>query len=122
MALPLSYNFRNLKVRKTTTVLTALGISLTVAVLLGILAMVGGLKSALSSTGHPLNLIVMRKNSSSELISQIPREALTSIRFKDGIQKLPDGEPMVSGEIVTVISLSGKSDPEGSNVTVRGVS
>ena len=122
MALPLSYNFRNLRVRKTTTVLTALGISLTVAVLLGILAMVGGLKSALSSTGHPLNLIVMRKNSSSELISQIPREALTSIRFKEGIQKLPNGEPMVSGEIVTVISLPGKSDPEGSNVTVRGVS
>ncbi len=40
MAIPLSYNFRNLRVRKTTTVMTALGIALTVAVLLGILAMV----------------------------------------------------------------------------------
>ncbi len=122
MALPFSYNLRNLRVRKTTTILTALGIALTVAVLLGILAMVAGLKSALASTGHPLNLIVMRKNSTSELISQIAREALSSIRFKEGIQRLPDGEPMVSGEIVTVINLPQESNPEGSNVSIRGVS
>jgi putative ABC transport system permease protein len=51
MALPFSYNLRNLRVRKTTTILTALGIALTVSVLLGILAMVAGLKSALRS-GH----------------------------------------------------------------------
>jgi putative ABC transport system permease protein len=122
MSIPLSYNLRNLRVRKTTTVLTALGVALTVAVLLGILAMVAGLKSALRATGHPLNLIVMRKNSTSELISQIARESLSSIRFKEGIQKLPDGEPMVSGEIVTVINLSMRGNPEGSNVSIRGVS
>ena len=38
MPLPLSYNLKNLTVRKTTTLMTALGIGLTVAVLLGILA------------------------------------------------------------------------------------
>ena len=35
MPLPLSYNLKNLAVRKTTTLMTALGIGLTVAVLLG---------------------------------------------------------------------------------------
>jgi len=39
MAIPISYNLRNLVVRKTTTIMTALGIALTVAVLLAILAM-----------------------------------------------------------------------------------
>jgi len=34
MAIPVSYNLRNLIVRKTTTIMTALGITLTVAVLL----------------------------------------------------------------------------------------
>jgi len=102
--------------------MTALGIALTVAVLLGIMAMVVGLKSALRTSGHPLNLIVMRKNSSSELISQIAREAVMNIRFKEGIQKLPNGEPMVSGEIVTVINLPGKDKPEGANVNIRGLS
>ena len=60
MAIPISYNLRNLRVRKATTVMTALGISLTVAVLLGIAALVGGLRSSLEVTGHPLHLIVMQ--------------------------------------------------------------
>ena len=42
MAIPLYYNLRNLRFRKTTTLMTALGIALTVAVLLGIMAMVVG--------------------------------------------------------------------------------
>src|SRR5215510_5558800 len=122
MAIPLSYNFRNLRVRKTTTVMTALGIALTVAVLLGILAMVAGLKSALQSSGNPLQMIVMRKNSASELSSQVAREAISAIRFKEGIQKFTDGEPMVSGEIVAVMNLPRKNNPEGANVTIRGLS
>src|SRR4030095_12502321 len=122
MAIPLTYTFRNLRVRKTTTLMTALGIALTVAVLLGIMAMVAGLRSALQATGNPLQMIVVRKNSASELSSQVAREALSSIRYKEGIQKFPDGEPMVSGEIVQVINLPRKNNPEGANVTIRGVS
>ena len=44
MAIPLSYNLRNLTVRKTTTLMTALGIALTVAVLVAVLALAGGLR------------------------------------------------------------------------------
>ena len=47
MAIPVTYNLRNLVVRKTTTLMTALGIALTVAVLLAILALVGGLRTSL---------------------------------------------------------------------------
>jgi len=122
MAIPLSYNLRNLRVRKTTTIMTALGIALTVSVLLGIMAMVSGLRSALQTTGHPLQMIVVRKNSASELASQVAREAVMNIRTKPGIQKLPGGEPMVSGEIVTVMNLPRKNNPEGANVTIRGLS
>jgi len=122
MAIPLSYNIRNLRVRKTTTAMTALGIALTVAVLLGIMAMVAGLKSALQTSGNPLQMIVVRKNSASELVSQIPREGVLAIRYKDGIQKTADGEPMVSPEIVTVMNLPRKNNPEGANVTIRGLS
>ena len=95
MAIPLSYNLRNLWVRRTTTMMTVLGIALTVAVLLGILAMVAGLREALTTTGNPLNLLVLRKNSASELVSQITREAISTITFKNGIQKFPGGQPMV---------------------------
>ena len=39
MAIPLSYNLRNLVVRKTTTIMTAAGIAMTVAVLLAVLGL-----------------------------------------------------------------------------------
>ena len=42
MDIPISYNLRNLVARRTTTIMTALGIALTVAVLLSIFALVEG--------------------------------------------------------------------------------
>ncbi len=53
MAIPFAYNLRNLVVRKTTTLMTALGIALTVAVLLAVLALVEGLRTSLDATGRP---------------------------------------------------------------------
>ena len=73
MKLPFSYNLRNLWVRRTTTLMTALGIGLTVAVLLSILALVGGLKNAFSSTGVEGNVLVMRQSAESELSSNFTR-------------------------------------------------
>src|SRR5215467_9161901 len=57
MAIPLAYNLRNLVVRKTTTIMTALGIALTVSVLVAVLALVDGLQSALQVSGNPLNVL-----------------------------------------------------------------
>ena len=51
MAIPLTYNLRNLAVRKTTTLMTALGIALTVAVLLAVMALVEGLRRRLRPPG-----------------------------------------------------------------------
>lgn len=122
MKVPLSYNLRNLAVRKTTTVMTALGISLTVAVLLGISALVGGLRSSLAVTGHPLHLIVTRQAATSELVSVVPQEKFQVVKFLEGIEQL-DGEPMISHETITVVNLRLRSDlTQDANVNVRGVS
>ena len=122
MAIPISYNLRNLRVRKATTVMTALGISLTVAVLLGISALVGGLRSSLEVTGHPLHLIVMRQGATSELVSIVPQEKFQVVKFMEGVAQL-DGEPMVSHEVITVVNLKLRADPtQDANVNVRGVS
>ena len=122
MKVPLSYNFRNLAVRKTTTVMTALGISLTVAVLLGISALVGGLKSSLAVTGHPLHLIVTRQGATSELVSIVPQEKFQVVKCLEGVAQL-NGEPMLSHETITVVNLRLRSDlTQDANVNVRGVS
>ena len=74
MKIPLSYNIRNLIARRTTTLMTALGIALTVAVLLSISAMVEGLRSSLEATGHPLHILVTRKGANAELNSNVSQE------------------------------------------------
>ncbi|SPE39886.1 conserved membrane hypothetical protein [Candidatus Sulfopaludibacter sp. SbA3] len=121
MAIPIAYNLRNLVVRKTTTIMTALGIGLTVAVLLAILSLVGGLQATLSASGDPLKVLVMRKGSDSELVSNFLRAQYQDLKFKPGIATGRDGQPLASLELVTVVNLASIENPNGTNVTVRGL-
>ncbi|HSB14053.1 MAG TPA: ABC transporter permease [Bryobacteraceae bacterium] len=121
MKIPLTYNLRNLVVRKTTTVMTALGVALTVAVLLSVLALLDGLRIAFQSTGNPLHVLILRKGSESELVSNFTREMYQVVRAKPGIQRGKSGEPRASLEMVTVVNLPRVDSPEGMNVTIRGL-
>lgn len=121
MAIPISYNIRNLVVRKTTTIMTALGIALTVAVLLAVLALVEGLRTAFESTGDPLQILVMRKGSTSELNSNFTRAQYQDLKFIPGIAKDKTGQPMSSLEMVTVIIMENPDKGTESNITVRGI-
>jgi len=122
MAIPLSYNLRNLVVRKTTTLMTAAGIALTVAVLLAVLGLVSGLRHAFATTSNPLHVLVLRKGGNAELTSLVTRESYQIIKSFPGIAKQADGQPMTSLEVVSVINLPSVDNPEGSNVTLRGLS
>ncbi|MGA8593143.1 MAG: ABC transporter permease [Bryobacteraceae bacterium] len=121
MAIPISYNIRNLVVRKTTTIMTAVGIALTVAVLLAVLALVNGLRDAFASTGNPLHVIVMRKGGNAELTSLVTQEQYQVIKSFPGIAKGPDGQPLASLEVVSVTNLTSPESPLGMNVTLRGL-
>jgi putative ABC transport system permease protein len=120
MAIPVSYNLRNLVVRKTTTVITALGIALTVAVLLAVLALVNGLRTAFQSSGDPLQILVMRKGATAELSSAVTREVFQDLKSMAGIAR-EGNEPRASLEMVTVINLPSVDSPTGMNVTLRGI-
>ena len=121
MAIPIAYNLRNLTVRKTTTLMTALGIALTVAVLLAVLALVNGLRTAFAATGNPLNIIVMRKGATSELNSGLSWDVFQTLKTDPGIARTASGEPMASLELVTVINLPSIDNPSGFNVNLRGL-
>jgi putative ABC transport system permease protein len=122
MAIPVSYNIRNLIVRKATTLMTAAGIAMTVAVLLAIMALVSGLKSAFAATGDPLRVLVMRKGGNAELTSLLTQQQFQIVKSFPGIAAGADGQPMASLEVVTIINLPTEAHPEGENVTVRGLS
>jgi putative ABC transport system permease protein len=122
MAIPVTYNLRNLVVRRTTTIMTALGIGLTVAVLLAILALVGGLRSSLQASGNPLQVLVLRKGTDAELSSVVTPANFQDMKFKDGVARTTSGQPMASLEMVTVINLESVDAPSGINVNLRGIS
>jgi len=122
MAIPISYSLRNLAVRKTTTIMTALGIAITVAVLLAVLALVNGLHTAFQASGHPLNVLVLRKGSDNEINSNFTRAAFQALKVKPGIARSSTGGPMASLEIVTAINLPSEANPDGVNITLRGIS
>lgn len=122
MAIPVSYNIRNLKLRLGATAMTACGIALTVAVAVFIMSLLAGLKHAFVASGNPLNVLVIRKGAQTELQSGIDREAFSSIRYLPGIAKASNGDPEVSGEMVVVIVIPRKDGTGETNVTVRGMS
>ena len=102
MAIPLAYNLRNLVVRKTTTIMTALGIALTVAVLLAILALVNGLR---------IDAGVFRRSAAHaggaqglgfRTGQQFHPRPVSGLEIQAGIAAGADGQPLASLEVVTV--------------------
>jgi putative ABC transport system permease protein len=120
MALPIKYNLRNLVVRKGSTLATAFTIGLTVAVFLMVMALARGIDMTLSSSGDPLNVIVVREGSTAELNSSVSREQFNDLRYLDGVVREGD-QPLATAEMITLIYKPRKGMSQGSNVTVRGV-
>ena len=81
MAIPISYNIRNLRLRKSLTIMTALGIALTVTTAVFIMALLAGLNRAFKTSGNPLNVMVLRKGSTSELTGPLPRKIFLSSKL-----------------------------------------
>ena len=120
MALPLKYNFRNITVRKASTLATAFTIGLTVGVFLMVMALARGIDLTLTSSGEPLNVIVLREGSTAELNSSVTREQLNDLIYLDGIAREGD-QPLAAPELLTLIYKARKGMSQGSNVTIRGI-
>jgi len=125
MKIPLEYNARSLLQRPVSTLLTALGIALVVAVFIGMLALANGFRAALTRTGSSQNAIVLRRGADSELSSGLDRQATSILAASPHIQTGADGRPMVSPEVYVIIPLprAGSADTISmANVVVRGIS
>src|SRR6266851_1087871 len=120
MAIPLKYNVRNLLVRKMTTLATAGGIALVVVVTILLLSLVAGLKRMLAATGSVNNLVVTRKGATNDGSSSVPRDAVQALRYLSGIARTPEGEPLVSPELISQPFFRPKGGGR-ENGLVRGV-
>ena len=121
MALPLSYNIRNVRQRWQVTLLAIFGIALVVTVFVFLTAMSSGFRIALRSTGRLDNAIVVQRGSNSELTSGIDRGKASVFMVDERVARGADGQPLASGEILIVANLKRKADGADVNVSVRGV-
>lgn len=119
MAIPISYNIRNMILRKRLTLMTALGIALTVTTTVFLMMLLAGMRKAFVSSGDPLNVLVLRKGSTSELAGGFTLDKLPILKQLPGIATDSHGQPMVSGEWVVVVALPRNGAEV--NVTLRGM-
>jgi putative ABC transport system permease protein len=112
--IPIRYNLRSLVVRRVGTMMTIVGVALTVTVFVSILAMIQGLQNTFVETGDPLNLLLIRKGSTSEVNSFFNREVKGVVETMEGVES-------VSGEILVLVN-SPRVTGESTNIVVRGVS
>lgn len=119
MAIPISYNIRNMILRKRLTLMTALGIALTVTTTVFLMMLLAGMRKAFVSSGDPLNVLVMRKGSTSELTGGFTKDKLPILRQLPGIATDSHGQPMVSGEWVVIVALPRNG--ADINVILRGM-
>jgi putative ABC transport system permease protein len=120
MAIPLKYNLRNLIVRKVSTAMTVLVISLVVAVFLFVLALWQGVSRTLSVNASERNVLTMRIGSQAEMQSVVTRESVEIIRALPGIERSASGQPLASPELLTLINIP-REDGKKTNVQVRGM-
>src|SRR5678815_5407947 len=109
---PITYNVRNLLERRGTTLMTAVGIGLTVAVLVVSVALTEGLKSVFAASGEPDHALVIRKGTDAELTSQISRNVFEMVRAFPQVKQNKDGEPLISPEGLSVVSLPNIDYPD----------
>ena len=121
MALPLSYNIRNVRVRWQVTLLADRRHRPGGGGLRGAHGDVRGLPAALRSTGRADNAIIVQRGSASELTSGVPLDQRNQIMVDDRVARGADGQPLASWEWVIVISLPKTTDGQPTNVTLRAV-
>lgn len=119
--IPLSYNIRNLRVRRATTLATAMGVALVVFVLAAALMLAAGIERTMAASGSPDTAIVLRKGSDAELSSAIEDNIVGIITAARGVARDAEGRADAVGEVVVVMYMKTADGTGSSNVLLRGV-
>jgi putative ABC transport system permease protein len=119
---PISYNLRNIAVRRTTTVATAGGVALVVFVFASVLMLGEGIRKTLVSAGSPDVAIVMRAGADAELGSSVLPAGASLATSQKEVARRPGGAPDATADLVVVVALDKIGTDGGvSNVLLRGV-
>jgi putative ABC transport system permease protein len=119
--IPLKYNVRNLRVRWVTTLMTVASTGLIIWIMVITFGMTEGMEHALRVSGHPLDLIVLRKGSTDETGSTVTQQIAQEIAALPGIERTDSGQPLCSSEFVTILTKPRRNNGGTTNLIIRGV-
>src|SRR5260370_32470423 len=122
MALPLKYNIRSVLVRWRSTLATVLGIAFVVSVYMLMQTMAIGLEKSSQNTGDPRNIMIVRKGSTAESSSQITRAQLKEFNYLPQIARDSKGQPLISADVIVLLSLPRRDGSGEADLLLRGVS
>jgi hypothetical protein len=97
MAIPVSYNLRNLWTRRLTTFLTASGMAMVVFVFASILMLAEGLQKTLVQTGSHDNVVVLRKGATGDVDSAVERSQAAVVETLGAIARTAGEGPSSPG-------------------------
>jgi putative ABC transport system permease protein len=118
--IPVSYNLRNLTVRKTTTAATVLGLALVVFIFAGVQMLATGITKTMGRSADADAALVLRKGSTAELESVIEAPNANLV-INDQTLPQPASGPRGVAETVVVILLDKIGTTGISNATIRGI-
>src|SRR5262249_10025216 len=118
---PISYNFRSVRERWTSTVVAIVGIAGTVGVFVAMLSLARGFKATLVASGSAGNALILRAGSPSEMMGGITLDSVRIVQDAPGVAR-DNGSPLVTQEVVGVVPFPLVTTGSDANVQVRGVS
>jgi len=120
-SVPVSYNFRSIRERWTSTIVAVLGIAGTVGVFIAMLSLARGFRDTLVSSGSEDNALITRAGATSEMTSGVSIDSVKIIQDAPGIARGADG-PLLTSEAVLMAPIPLRSTGTDANVQLRGVS
>jgi putative ABC transport system permease protein len=119
--IPVRYNVRNLRVRWITTLMTVAATGMIVMITVLVFGMADGIERTLRVSGHPLDLIVLRKGSTDEISSGLQLSVSREVATLPGIAKDENGQPLCSVEMATILTKPRRNQGGTVNLIVRGL-
>jgi putative ABC transport system permease protein len=118
--IPVSYNVRNIRVRKTTSIAAILGLALVVFVFASTLMLSNGIDKTLGRSAAGDVAVVLRKGATSEMESSIEDPSVNLV-INDTTLAQPARGPRGVAEVVMVVLLDKLGTNGVSNTMIRGV-
>lgn len=115
-----SVNLRSIGQRLGSSAVAIFGIVGVVVVLVGVLSIAEGFRSAMQSTGDENTVMVMRSGADSEMTSGLSGEQARLIQEKAGIAR-DDSGPVASAELLVIVNHPLRRSLTDANVPLRGV-